>query len=1153
MRLLGKGAWEKFERNGRLFENLTYYLIQREYPEYEFSYTSNSHDHGRDFTAEIPTSTPAMQPFRLKATNAANGNMEKWWAESKSKGVTTKQDKTLSLNDFSTTMYMAYFERVNRVIVFSYSPFNREFWRFLNPCNDNRRPLVIGYSGNVLDELILKHIKPGSADFMFFFGGYQVDGLAAPHKFPVKAFFRRRTKERGFDPEYGERPYCLGEMIDTDLCVVNKSDEDQSVSVKLKQNKKCKMEPLNGFDKHGLLSWVVPAHSSLSCTIRFRIVDFEKRMLLPEVEYASKSQTKCCGIGGSVECTWLADAPLIGSGYFKALKAFEPMMRGDRIVCLSVTGKSGTGKSRLLDEFECKNRCRFDLVCSMDADKKDTSANTAVKQLVSQLEDLPLFELNAEKLLVNEEDLDDRLRFVWDILYDSSFDVARNIEGLANYLIDAMSNLRTLIVLDNVQNYDAPFIRLLDSLLDKIKNQKSGSALVLSFNSDTVGFNKEAAVLMKRIGYLASRSSSQFSQREIKGFSKDDAIAYLETCLMGGRSRTQKIQYDYTESYRFIVGKWGTNPYCLKQLLICMYYDGAIELGEAANFYIADVDKFHESLKHLPSELIDLLRLRTKQVVDALEGEGCDIAEFYSLMALLAFVKTLPIELYRSIFHDPKLLSIVELAGLVVRDDDNVMSFTHQHFALFFKNELDYQDRIPYSRFVRACENLGYTDRYYTHYFIARSISEDRSLEYEAVQKAMLFTMLNRIEPEWCMEFFTPLIRGIHTFSNLISNAQYLRVFDKMVGTATSSAGLDAQCEIGKVVVDAFLLGSRTFSAQDLAGVFKVVSEYLRGISSLARQAEAIETSSLLLETLDAKYGSCPEADRCRTSIADCRAITYFKLNDLQNGLYCANEFHRFAARLHDKVLETKGFMLKGDAYYYCDPAGENRSNLCEQWQKAFSLYTGTWGEDEDSGFESAVKINAYMKGVLADLIMGAPTRAGRKVRFVDNCIGKTHMAYFEIRTRLIVAAYLIGSGSAEQESRIFRLIEEAADKCVVYRNPNTYATCFCLRGIAYLALGQKDKASGCFGESLGLVRKSIGENKRGSGWDHYLASLLVANALGEIDLNDPRMAIPEGPDGLKVLSALNADASTLEDVERELDRLTVWRCPGKHVSFPKM
>ena len=120
-------------KSGFSFENLICKLLYEEYGE-SFKQTKYTNDGGKDFESVSTLLTH-----------------QKTWAECK------KYSSALSYNDVTKTLLMAFVEKVNKVLIFSYSPVNRRFYRNVAEYKYRTKVEVEIYDDEKLEKLLLKY------------------------------------------------------------------------------------------------------------------------------------------------------------------------------------------------------------------------------------------------------------------------------------------------------------------------------------------------------------------------------------------------------------------------------------------------------------------------------------------------------------------------------------------------------------------------------------------------------------------------------------------------------------------------------------------------------------------------------------------------------------------------------------------------------------------------------------------------------------------------------------------------------------------------------------------------------------------------------------------------------------------------------------
>lgn len=98
--------WRKFKSDGKMFEQLSKRLIELEYNSKNFFIVGGKGDGGKDIEKEIKL----LDDYKTSI-----------WAQCKF------HKKSLSFDDISYTLLMAYLENTNQILIFSYSKVTDDF------------------------------------------------------------------------------------------------------------------------------------------------------------------------------------------------------------------------------------------------------------------------------------------------------------------------------------------------------------------------------------------------------------------------------------------------------------------------------------------------------------------------------------------------------------------------------------------------------------------------------------------------------------------------------------------------------------------------------------------------------------------------------------------------------------------------------------------------------------------------------------------------------------------------------------------------------------------------------------------------------------------------------------------------------------------
>lgn len=174
MRNLVPEFWSEFKQDGKLFEKLVGELLSCKYKGITFLHTGGPHDGGKDFKTSIPFLPDSYAEV---------------WAECK-----YHQD-SLPFNEISTTLLMAYIENAKKILIFTYSPVNKNFNMNMARYRERTKLEVSVYDDVALEALIFKH--KDDIRFNRYFPNYVQASAPAFEKREIECNYLFRTTQDG--------------------------------------------------------------------------------------------------------------------------------------------------------------------------------------------------------------------------------------------------------------------------------------------------------------------------------------------------------------------------------------------------------------------------------------------------------------------------------------------------------------------------------------------------------------------------------------------------------------------------------------------------------------------------------------------------------------------------------------------------------------------------------------------------------------------------------------------------------------------------------------------------------------------------------------------------------------------------------------------
>ena len=328
MKYLTKKYWKNFQKDGKFFEQLSKVLIEYEYNQKDFYVVGGPGDGGKDICKDI---------------SLLEGYKTQIWAQCK------YYQRTLSFDDISYTLLMAYLKNTDQILIFSYSKGSDTLIDYLTEYRTRTGKMVILYMDNTLENLILKHQDRLFKEHKEFFSSFPqvvhpetewfvcdyqlyIDGVRITHK---------------------KTTINLNTICELVITITNCTFNNKDVKLECLNNRIAQsflflnMKQENSFT-------ILPQHSAVF-KFYVKLKDTVENIPLPAFELFSNGISQKIQIDKELVCRWLADTTLIGNQYYNALEQINAGIKYSHFHLSYIYGKSGVGKSRIL--AETKEQC----------------------------------------------------------------------------------------------------------------------------------------------------------------------------------------------------------------------------------------------------------------------------------------------------------------------------------------------------------------------------------------------------------------------------------------------------------------------------------------------------------------------------------------------------------------------------------------------------------------------------------------------------------------------------------------------------------------------------------------------------------------------------------------------------------------------------
>ncbi len=589
--------------NGVKFEELVRDVLNI-YFDGSWESTSVTWDGGKDF---VDRSIPGKQS----------------WAECK------MYEKTLSINKISNSLVMAINRKdVDTLLIFSYSALNRNAIQHLSGYSNSTSIRVSVFDDTHLERLIL-----GSKVIMNkFFKGFVGEPLA-PHwkETLIRQFFSTETNieysQLKFNDAADKKRYpsipintpCLYEIIFRSNEILKTEKYKIDISKILYQREELGILNLGYYkiDSHGcIIKNLLPGEVySIKLFFSPKVIGTVK---IPEIIITSKNQRKTLPLV-QLQVSRLNRPSLIGSVVVEALKEFETKISGSNRVSTTVlSGKSGVGKSRFLEESEISLLSHNYIPIQVDG-HSNLCKNFAsfIQTLLSQIWRLPNIEIlrnDAEDSVVNTYSKKTVFDRVCAVLFKPNDNIAptdKEIQEVFQLIIEGFLRQRMALLIDNVQGLDNYSLRLIARLTETLTDSIGQNAILLVFNEDELIYSQEATLFHQNLKKNAATENKKLRQFiTLLEFNENSVKMFLNTVCNSMDSELPFTEH-YPELTKLICENVLPRPLDLYQLFLAAQ-DERNKIATLQNgfFFIRDIEGFHELVKKIHGTTESILQER---------------------------------------------------------------------------------------------------------------------------------------------------------------------------------------------------------------------------------------------------------------------------------------------------------------------------------------------------------------------------------------------------------------------------------------------------------------------------------------------------------------------------------------------------------------
>jgi hypothetical protein len=602
MKKLTPEYWANFEiekkdkifKEGYLFEELIGAILDLEYGPLNWKSTKKTRDGGKDFYFYQPK--------------------HRIWVECKN------YNSRISLNVLSSTLIMAQIDKINEILIFSYSPLKKNAIDKLFRYGDSTNKIIRIFADEILEAMIIHYYD--KLDNKFFKALDKLDHDFSTNNLQPKPFISCSIVK---DP-------MLAYNVEDDTSIIPHSPQTIDFTTVLclyvfvQNTRRIKQEFYIRFEwandakyfevintKNHDINIELSPYETHTIKMYFRPVVYKQELEMPKIILSINGDAPETIPFGKAKCNWIGECALLGSSYESVLEKLSNRVFSNHncFVAYVAEGRHGTGKTRLLNEavnIALKYGYR---VINFSANKfrteRSLKLNWLVKELVFCIFDIP--DIDDEEIeydVLVKRNKSPIFRLLYDLIKldtqgfnDSIFDPYIPI------LAEKLAQAKYCLAMDNVQFFPPLFVNLIEKLVNftLIRQKLSKYAFVASFNKDYFASNMNAISLY---WLLKTQHTASVYFHTLEGFSqKNEDRLFLNQLL--------HCKKDFDNEYaKRLLSKMDRNPGNIKHTLEWMQQKNILDkVGD--QYVIADVTAFYEAINTLSPDMAECIELQWKE------------------------------------------------------------------------------------------------------------------------------------------------------------------------------------------------------------------------------------------------------------------------------------------------------------------------------------------------------------------------------------------------------------------------------------------------------------------------------------------------------------------------------------------------------------
>ena len=890
---------------------------------------------GREFEKLVKELLPILGVRNLKETKISwdrsrdfQDRKKKVWAECK------MYKEKVSIKIISPTLVMAVIDKPNTIYFFSYSPLNDNTIKHLSQFQNTTGVEIIVYDDKNLEVLILSNAKITKR----FFPRFELKNAVKKYFYTTQINFSKYPEieyygEEAEDPRTKE--LHIYSVFSIDIFVRNLSTaEELTGKLSISTSDTDAIFLLNRSIRNDNYKLKINIHRGNLFFYRFFFKVLKcGTMNMPKftLQLDGREEKEIKLRSNTIHVSSIIKTPLIGKKYIEMLDRFRKLvLNRNQPVFVNVFGESGTGKSRVLQEYsEILFDEEFNILKFNGEDVSEVNFQPFIRKVLSRVYKLPLVQNEQAPDMVNNND------FIYNILYNSSFIARDEIDKCTDIFFAGVNINKVALIIDNLQNFDEPSLKFIDSIISRIESTPSKFILICCFNTNLIYSDTKASDLFER--FKLKNNKNTFLNEEVTGFDESAYALYLDNCIESLNDEKDEVSFSskYPETMKLFRKHVLNRPLFIEQTLLYLEQKNAIKrLND--RLYISDINVFNTILtQDFPKNLGELIYKRWRLVkTNNNNNKNIDLSSVDETLKFLCFFNKID---YKYIVKDENTatnIRFLEKCGFIKIDERENVSFYHHQLFLCFRTYFREYSQENYRNYLNFLKENLLTNIFFHQYFI---LSE----KLDIVETQVLNKALENINLNFQYEdFLIPFVYSVHKIllskKMNVSKDTMLEMFLKLAKIVQVFESMNARV--------ALLQTSRMFILENETVFAKYGASYVDFNHGLANAYITVHKDTNALEVLNKTANDIPsyrfnntnEQDSSLGKIYNRLCVVYKALYLKEDALNYGELSLKIAKKIGSNELVLKNYIDIANVY---GRDIKNKPKILSLWNCAVVLY----------------------------------------------------------------------------------------------------------------------------------------------------------------------------------------------------------------------